>query len=219
MRNRAAACLAALGLLGFASAATASSHREAPAMVNDPAADNVDLYAWVDANGNLVIVADYIGLEMPDGGPNWARFSDDVLYEIHIARGPNSLDDAITYQFQFTTAPYAIVKQTTGMQPNQLVLYPNTKGLEFFAQLSGGGAFAQSYTVTKIVGGMATVISPPGGVKVPPPNVGPTTDQINGFMAGETYETHYVDTAGSSAIGILSNGEGRVFAGPRDDPF
>src|ERR1700693_5590765 len=92
--------LTALGLLSVSGVAAASSHREAPAIANDPAADNTDTYAFVNGT-NLVVVANYIGLELPEGGPNWARFSDDVRYEIHIARGGSSLADALTYQFHF----------------------------------------------------------------------------------------------------------------------
>src|SRR6185369_8594806 len=140
----------------------------------------------VDASGNLVVVANYIGLELPEGAPNWAKFSDDVLYEIHLCRGPASLDDAITYQIQFTTAPYPYVKPDT-MPIKKL---PNTGGLEFFAQISGGGAFNQTYSVTKIEKGKAPVVIGTG-LKVPPPNVGPTTNQVaNGMGVAETYEQH-----------------------------
>ena len=206
--------LMAAGLLTLSGTASASSHREAPAMTADPSADNTDLYAWVNASGNLVVVANYIGLELPEGGPNWAKFSDDVLYEIHLTRG-DSLTDAITYQFQFTTAAYPYYAPTS---PHAVP----AGGQEFFAQLSGGGAFAQTYSVTKVVGGTPTVISPAGGFKVPPPNVGPTTNLVgNGFSiaSGDTYEKHFIDTAATSTIGTLSSGEGQVFAGPRDDPF
>ena len=215
------AALAAAAVSGFTTIAAASSHREAPAIADDPAADNTDTYAWVDASGNLVIVANYIGLELPEGGPNWAKFSDDVLYEVHVARGPASLADAITYQIQFHTAPYAYVPEKPGMMPSQLQTVP-AKGQEFFAQLSGGGAFAQTYTVTKITSAGTKVLSPAGGFKVPPPNVGPTTNEVAyGFTiaSGDSYENHWVDAAATSTIGTLANGEGRVFAGPRDDPF
>jgi hypothetical protein len=212
------AALSAAAVCGFSSIASASSHREAPAIAGDPAADNTDLYAWVDASGNLVIVANYIGLELPEGAPNWAKWSDDVLYQIHIARGGTSLADAITYQFQFHTAPYSYVAEKPGMMPNQLQAVP-AKGQEFFAQLSGGGAFAQTYTVTKVVNGTATVIGK--NILVPPPNVGPTTQEFQGFTATETYDQHFIDAPanGNNAVGTLMNGEGRVFAGPRDDPF
>ena len=52
-------------------ASRASSHREAPLISNDPAADNTDLYAFVspDAPNTVTIVANYIPLEQPAGGP------------------------------------------------------------------------------------------------------------------------------------------------------
>src|SRR5438552_18007225 len=92
--------LAALSSLSVVSLASASSHREAPAISRDPAADNTDLWAWVDkgTHATLNIVASYNPLEEPSGGPNFNQFSDDVLYEIHIARGNKSLTDAVTYQ-------------------------------------------------------------------------------------------------------------------------
>src|SRR5262249_19739548 len=129
------AALAAAAVSAIATTAAASSHREAPAIADDPVADNTDTYAWVDANGNLVIVANYIGLELPEGGPNWAKFSDEVLYQIHVARGPSSLADAITYNIQFHTRPFTYVKETTGMMPGQVQAVP-AKGQEFFAQLA-----------------------------------------------------------------------------------
>src|SRR5580704_8071452 len=94
------------------SVAFASSHREAPAISSDPQADNTDLYAWVDSSlATLHIVANWIPLEEPSGGPNFFKFSDDVLYQVHIAgnaSGPSAtLADTITYNIRFTTAPQA----------------------------------------------------------------------------------------------------------------
>jgi hypothetical protein len=97
----------AVGLTLLPTGAFASSHREAPAISRDPVADNTDLYAWVTPNTHdkLYIIANYIPLEEPSGGPNFAKFSDDVLYEVHIARGAASLADAVTYQIRFKSAP------------------------------------------------------------------------------------------------------------------
>src|SRR4029078_1036392 len=91
------AALTALGILGITGSAAASSHREAPSISDDPAADNTDTYSSVQGT-NLIVVANYIGLELPEGGPNWAKFSDDVLYEVHLARGASTLDETHTYQ-------------------------------------------------------------------------------------------------------------------------
>jgi hypothetical protein len=204
----------AVGLLGVAGNASASSHREAPAIADDPAADNTDVYAFVQGS-NLVVVANYIGLEIPEGGPNWAKFSDDVLYQIHIARGGTSLADVLTYQIQFTT------KAPTYVAPGGATLptLPNTGGQEFFAQLTGSGAFGQTYTVTQLTNGATpTVIA--SKVSVPPPNVGPATNtnayKIPVTTPATTYESFFVDSGNST--GTLTGG-GSVFAGPRDDPF
>src|ERR1700737_3782699 len=63
--------------------AGASSHREAPLISQDATADNTDVYAYRHG-ANVVMVANYIGLEQPASGPNFHRFGDDVLYQIHI---------------------------------------------------------------------------------------------------------------------------------------
>ena len=49
-----------------------SSHREAPEIAKDPVADSTDLYAFVSADkpSTVTIIANYIPLEAPDGGPN-----------------------------------------------------------------------------------------------------------------------------------------------------
>ncbi len=63
-----------------------SSHREAPEISKDPVADSTDVYAFMspDKPGMVTLIANYIPLEAPDGGPNFYEFADDVLYEIHI---------------------------------------------------------------------------------------------------------------------------------------
>ena len=63
-----------------------SSHREAPEISKDPVADNTDVYGFVspDNPNTVTLIANYIPLEGPAGGPNFYEFGDDVLYEIHI---------------------------------------------------------------------------------------------------------------------------------------
>ena len=81
-----------------------SSHREAPEISKDPVADSTDVYAFVspDPPGTVTLIANYIPLEAPDGGPNFYEFADDVLYEIHIDNTGDGNPD-ISYQFRFTT--------------------------------------------------------------------------------------------------------------------
>ncbi len=85
-----------------------SSHREAPGIANDPVADNTDVYAFVSPvdPDSVVFIANFVPLEDPAGGPNFAEFGDDVLYEIHIDNDSDA-DSDIVYQFQFRTE-YAI---------------------------------------------------------------------------------------------------------------
>src|SRR6266705_1424361 len=63
-----------------------SSHREAPEISKDPVADSTDLYAFVspDRPDTVTLIANYIPLQSPAGGPNFYEFGDDVLYEIKI---------------------------------------------------------------------------------------------------------------------------------------
>ena len=81
-----------------------SSHKEAPGIVNDPAADNTDVYAFVspDKPDHVTLIANYVPFEAPAGGPNFASFGDDVLYEIHIDNNGDAKPD-VTYQFRFRT--------------------------------------------------------------------------------------------------------------------
>jgi len=208
----------ALGATAVPMTAHASSHREAPAIAFDPAADNTDLWAWVKpgSHDTLYIVAAYNPLEQPSGGPNFHSFSDDVLYEVHINRGGASLEDVVTYQIRFQTAAPARVDVADQNAP------PGG-GKEFFLQLAagaGGGFPVQTYTVTKVEAGKKPVVIAQN-VKVAPPNVGQRTfDIVTKAQYGST-EASYNNAFAASFITNLGQGgaEGKVWAGPRDDGF
>lgn len=66
-----------------------SSHREAPEISKDPTADSTDVYAFVtpgDAT-TVTLIANYIPLQAPDGGPNFYEFDDKVGYFINRPHG------------------------------------------------------------------------------------------------------------------------------------
>src|SRR2546427_9071193 len=86
------------------SSVSASSHREAPLISQDPLADNTDLYAFVspDRPDTVTIIANYIPLEAPASGPNFPSFDDSVLYAINVDNNGDGKDD-LSYQFRFTT--------------------------------------------------------------------------------------------------------------------
>ena len=102
-RAVATACaLAALTLAG--SAAFASSHREAPAIAQMPAVDGTDLYMFRSYEsgraGFVTILANYIPLQDPPGGPNFFMFDDKALYEINIDNNGDAKED-ISFKFRF----------------------------------------------------------------------------------------------------------------------
>ena len=81
-----------------------SSHREAPEISKDPVADSTDVYAFVspDRPDTVTLIANYIPLQKPDGGPNFYEFGDDVRYEIHVSNRGTAESD-IVYRFRFRT--------------------------------------------------------------------------------------------------------------------
>lgn len=81
-----------------------SSHREAPQISKDPVADSTDVYAFVspDAPDTVTLIANYVPLQAPDGGPNFYEFGDDVQYQINVDNNGDGVADII-YQWQFTT--------------------------------------------------------------------------------------------------------------------
>jgi len=86
------------------SASTASSHREAPLIANDPQAENTDVYAFVspDRPDTVTLIANWIPFEDPAGGPNFYPFSTDASYNIKIDTNGDAKPDT-TYTWKFTT--------------------------------------------------------------------------------------------------------------------
>jgi hypothetical protein len=169
-----------------------SSHREAPEISKDPVADSTDLYAFVspDQPGNVTIIANYVPLEEPAGGPNFYEFGDDVLYEIHIVNGTD-VQHELTYQFQF---------QTQTVNPNSF-LY-NTGQITSIN--SPNWNRPQFYSVTRVdANGNSTLLA--SNLACPPCNIGPRSTPNYQQLAG-------------AAVHKLPGG-GRVFAGQRAEGF
>ncbi len=191
--------LVGLGMLVAPEWGDASSHREAPLISNDPLADNTDLYAFrsPDDPNTVTIIANYIPLELPEGGPNYNTFGENIRYEIHIKNqtsvGPlgNAKDD-ITYRFTF----------------NQENEDPTT----FFNIRLGKQNLKTTYRLEKSLDGGASFMTILDNGIVPPNNIGPRS--IEGAAGLGTDYASLVQ----GAIMTTSTGE-QVFAGPRDDAF
>src|SRR5215470_18445455 len=168
-----------------------SSHREAPEISKDPVADSTDVYAFVspDNPSTVTLIANYIPLQLPSGGPNFYEFGDDVLYEIHIDNNGDGLAE-ISYQFRFTT---------TVRDPDTF-LY-NTGPIESLS--SPNWNRVQTYDVAVVSGGSSTSLGT--GLPCPPCNIGPLS------TAG------YAGLA-AAAVHSLGGGIS-VFAGQRAEEF
>lgn len=175
---------------------SASSHREAPLITEDPTMDNTDVYVFrsPDAPDTVTIIANYIPLEEPANGPNFYNFSPSGLYEIHIDNNGDGRED-ITYQFRFRTD----VRNTgTFLYNVGPVLTLDDADLNV----------RQFYSVNRMTGDRrsGTALGLGNDYQVAPANIGPKSTPDYSALA-------------SAAVFNLPNAGGKVFAGPRDDSF
>ena len=91
------------GLLPFAS--QGSSHREAPNITRLPTVDSTDFYLFNSyepgRDGYVTLLANYIPLQQPYGGPNYFAMDPFALYEIHVDNDGDA-NENLTFQFRFT---------------------------------------------------------------------------------------------------------------------
>ena len=170
-----------------------SSHREAPEISQDPVADSTDLYAFVspDRPSTVTLIANYIPLQEPAGGPNFYQFGDDVRYEIHIDNDGDGVAD-ITYRFQFTSR----------LRDAETFLY-NTGPITSLSSPSWNSR--QFYSVRRLMDGGGTGTELGKNLACPPCNIGP--------LSTPNY-------AGLAAEAVHDLGKGiKVFAGQRAEGF
>jgi Domain of unknown function (DUF4331) len=174
----------------------ASSHREAPLIANDPLADNTDLYAFrsPDDTNFVTIIANYVPLQLPQGGPNYASFGENIRYEIHIENDGTTGDD-ITYRFTFAK---------TNQDPTT-----------FFNIRLGQQNLRTTYVAEKSINGGAFTTIVANGI-VPPPNIGDRSI-LNGTVGlGAASYDALINAAITNAT---SGGNEVIYCGPSDDAF
>lgn len=180
--------------LGLWQAAQASSHREAPLIADDPLADNVDVYAFrsPDRPNTVTLIATYVPLQLPQGGPNYYSFGENIRYEIHIDNNPAKPGDEIIYRVEFKMVnedPSTFFNVRLGKRNGKMVytLYRSDNGGQSFVPILQNRA-------------------------VPPTNIGQRS--INSSLGlGKTYQQLV-----NEATVYASTGE-QVYIGPSDDPF
>jgi hypothetical protein len=210
-------CATALCLT--ASIATASSHREAPGITEQPKIDATDFYMFKSYEANrgdyVTLIANYQPLQAPYGGPNYFTMDPDAIYEIHVSNDADA-EEEITFQFQFDNN----LKDGTGIQ---LDIGGEKVGIPLRAagQITASSPTAalgetESYSVTMITGdrrsGKRTSLSHGGGTTFTKPldNVGNKT-----LPDYAEYANAYI----YDDVKIPGCGTGRVFAGQRAEAF
>ena len=198
----------------------ASSHREAPQITKTPKLDGTDFYmfnSYETGRSNFVtIVANYLPLQDPYGGPNYFALDENALYEIHIDNDGDARED-ITFQFQFTNIikEIALMIGPPGNQRTNAVPVINVGPISA-ADTSALNRIEQ-YRLNIVRGlrrsGVSQAITHDGGSNVftkPVDNIGNKsipnyTNYANSFI----YE---IDIPGCPT-------PGRLFVGQRKDPF
>lgn len=190
----------------------AASHREAPLMTLEPAADITDFYVFRSyepgREDRVVFIMNVIPMQEPSAGPNYFLFDDTLLYTIYVDTNADGIADNLAFQFHFTTeirepfdnlsVAYAGVSGVKGLPPPITALDgPGSEGL----------GLRQSYTVTLAIG---SENKPLGSVRgknliAVPSNIGPRTMPDYESLAEQ-------------GIYELEGGI-RVFVGQRDDSF
>jgi len=194
---------------------SASSHREAPLISQDPLADNTDLYAFVspDRPDTVTIIANYIPMETRASGPGFFNFDPNVAYNIYVDNTGDGVAD-VSFEFRFKTS---IANNNTFLAHlgNPGAGPDGSAGGDAIIRTLNDPDFniKQTYAVTMSAKGRLTPFGQSirstvlgGNLVVPPYNIGPG--------ATPNYEANLA----SRAVYDLPGGI-KVFAGPRDDPF
>jgi hypothetical protein len=214
-------CAAIAAMSGASLSASASSHREAPAITGMPKVDGADFYMFNSyepgRTGFVTLIADYLPLQDAYGGPNYFKLDPNALYEIHV----DNVGDAkehLTFQFHFSNTSKGqtlpINGTNVGIPLTQFGQVTDTTG----ANLN----VTESYTLTVVRGDRRTGAASPvtgtpasGGTATstfakPSDNIGTKTiPNYAGYAANFIYT---INIPGCST-------PGKVFVGQRKDPF
>ena len=151
----------------------------------------------------MTLIANYIPLESPDGGPNFYEFGDDVLYEINIDNNGDGFAD-ITYQFQFHDrdhqSQHLPLQHRPDHEPHRLELEPSAD----LHRVAGGEGWVPPGARVRTSRARPATSDPSRPPTIcrwsrrPPPHWARTT-----VFAGQRAEGFYVDLGAIFDLGIL----------------
>jgi hypothetical protein len=201
----------------IAGGALASSHREAPFISTRPTVDGTDFYMFnsyeAGRAGFVTLVANYLPLQDPQGGPNYFNLDDNALYEIEIDN-TGSGAASLTFQFRFTTTTQGLAV----MAGSKSVPVPLINIGPVSATSTASQNVAQTYTLTLVKGdrrsgtAMAVTNATTGAATFAKPldNIG--AKSIPNYAAYAANFIYPITIPGC-------NTPGKVFVGQRQDPF
>ena len=220
--NKSITLLAAAVSLCLSSAASASSHREAPFVTEHPKIDSTDVYlfrSYEPGRSNFVtVLANYQPLQGPYGGPNYFYLDPEAIYEIHFDTDGNAVED-LTFQFKFNNlfknialtvggasvpVPLLQIGQVTGTTPDANDAVKNLIETYTVGVIRGPRRASAPLLATSAANTVPTVF------RKPLDNIGSKTF------------TNYAAYADSHIFPITIPGcveAGRVFVGQRKDGF
>lgn len=187
--------------------AEASSHREAPLISQDPVADATDLYAFRSPENpnNISLISNWIPYENAASGPNFFRFGDDVLYEMHVDNVGDA-QDHIVFQFRFKTKVINgdTFLHNTGVVGENMDTEYNLRQYMYIDRLDyPTDGSCKDQALSNCATAKRTTIAT--DKEVAPANVGAASFPVYPMTAAKVVHN-------------LGNGM-QVFAGPRADPF
>ncbi|SEQ26415.1 DUF4331 domain-containing protein [Lentzea albida] len=191
--RRGAIAAAVVAVAAAIPAAQASSHREAPLIAADPSVDNTDVYAFTspDKPDTVTLVANWFGVQEPNGGPNYYPWATDARYDLNVDSDGDAVPDK-TFRFTFTTDDRR-GKANTFLYNNGPVTSINDDNL----------LFRQNYTLELVEPGKTTQLVKGG--RAAPSNTGPAS--FPNFGAIRDQATAKIP------------GGGQVYVGPSEDSF
>ena len=199
----------------------ASSHREAPFITEQPKVDATDFYMFNSyepgRTGYVTLVANYVPLQAPYGGPNYFSMDPDALYEIHVDNNGDAKED-ITFQFRFNNKLKDIALKIGSPGQEKQVSVPLMNVGVIAAGNTGNLNVTESYTVTMVKGnrragtGQAVTNTATGAntFMKPVDNIGnKSIPDYAAYAASHMYNVNIPGCGGTS----------RVFVGQRKDSF
>jgi hypothetical protein len=202
----------------WAGPTVASSHREAPFVATQPQVDATDFYMFRSyepgRDGYVTLVANYVPLQNPYGGPNYFKLDPNAVYEIHVTNDGGAVEN-LTFQFRFQTTNDDN-KFNVGGKMVSIPLVQNGSG-DVATPNSPALNVHEKYTLSVIRGPRRT------GAAQPVTNLsqgGTTFDKPVDYIGTKTIG-NYVAYANKHIydVGIPGCNNGRVFVGQRKDPF